>query len=410
MKTTQTGAIGPISKTYPTDEASAQDCVNWFWADFFPAWTTRAIDPAGLGYFDLMDGNGVPQAERKTVLAQARLLFTFSHLALLSGDPAHKAAAEVARTALSAFRKPSGLYCRALARDGAPLEEKDAQLATSYDQCFVILGLSTWGKLSPSVETAAELEHCWKAIMNLLVDPVTGLLLEHDGLDEPAAASAPRRAQNPHMHLYEAALQAFEVTGDGHWMERAKSIRAKGLEYFFDVETGTVAEFIAPDLSELRDYEGSRREIGHQCEWAWLLTREVDLGGDPEMQSVAARLLDFADRHGFAADGAMQGAAFDAVSTDLKRNETTFLLWPQTEAIKTYAIRSNEEDNGVKAEALTRLIFQRYFAGCPAFVNQLDADGQVIWADGLSRLHYHLVLALTEGARAGLWANPTSRS
>ena len=54
------------------------------------------------------------------------------------------------------------------------------------------------------------------------------------------------------------------------------------------------------------------------------------------------------------------------------------------------------------------LVFQKYFARRAAFVNQLDAKAHPIWPEALSRLLYHLVLALTEGDRAGLWEIPTS--
>ena len=123
----------------------------------------------------------------------------------------------------------------------------------SYDQSFVILGLATWGRLNPDDNINPELEACWLAIQKKLTDSETGLLLEHDNLPDPAHPEAPRRAQNPHMHLYEATLQAYEMTGRPIWLERAKQLRAKGLEYFFDLKTGTIVEFIAPDLSTLED-------------------------------------------------------------------------------------------------------------------------------------------------------------
>ena len=208
------------------------------------------------------------------------------------------------------------------------------------------------------------------------------------------------------MHLFEAALQAYEMTGKQMWLERAAAMRSKGLEYFFDPDSGTITEFIAPDLSTLPGRDGQRREIGHQCEWAWLLMREVDLGGDASMRDIAARLLDFADRHGFSQGGIMAGAAFDAVSADTNWREDSFLLWPQTEAIKTYAVRADEASHAESARALALLIFRKYFDGRLAFANQLDVDGETLWPDALSRLHYHLVLALTEGARAGLWRYP----
>lgn len=407
MTATPPVATGPISTLHPAATETAGGWVNWFWADFLPAWALRANDPDGIGFFDVLDINAAPpQPDRKTILAQARLLFTFSHLALISDTSAYHTAAQAARDALPVFRKSTGLYCRAVARDGRLGRDTADQIATSYDQCFVILALSTWGRLHPSEDTAAELESCWAAIETHLVDPVTGLLLEHDAVADPADPAAPNRAQNPHMHLYEAALQAFEMTGLPVWLTRAQDMRAKGLEYFFDAETGTLTEFLTPDLAVLPARDGQRREIGHQCEWAWLLLREVELGGNPEIAKVAQRLLAFADRHGFAEGGVMQGAAFDAVSCDASWREETFLLWPQTEAIKTHAVRADDPAHAEAAKALVELVFRQYFGGQTAFVNQLDAQAKPLWPEALSRLHYHLVLALTEGARAGLWRNP----
>ena len=404
MKLTPERSEGPIVSKQPDETASVQDWVDWFWASFLPEWTLQARDPQKIGFFDLLDKDGQPaQPNRRTILAQARLLFTFSHLALISDNPAYHDAARIARDALPKFRKAPGLYRRATTGTGQSTGDPEDDLATSYDQSFVILGLSTWGRLHPDEDVASELEACWSTVENVLTDPATGLMLEHDGIDDPMAGSAPNRAQNPHMHLYEAALQAFEMTDQPIWLQRAAAKRAKGLEYFFDPQSGTITEFIAPDLSILPGRDGQRREIGHQCEWAWLLMREAELGGSPSVRDIAARLLAFADRYGFAEGGVMQGAAFDAVSADTNWREDRFLLWPQTEAIKTYAVRAGDADHGQRAQALALLIFRRYFSGRAAYANQLDAEGQPLWSDALSRLHYHLVLALTEGARAGLW-------
>lgn len=397
----------PIGLPQPDEDATAEVWVDWYWSSFLPGWVDRARDPNHFGFFDELDSYGRPaKTDRRTILAQARLLFTFSHLALISDAPVFRNAARVARDALPAFRKSPGLYCRARASDKGPTGDPEDDLATSYDQSFIILGLSTWGQLHQDEDVGTELEACWAAVETQLKDPATGLMLEHDGLIDPADMSAPHRAQNPHMHLYEAALQAFEVTSNPVWLERAASMRAKGLEYFFDAETGTIKEFIAPDLSALPGRDGDRREVGHQCEWAWLLIREADLGGDPSVRNIAARLLKFADNFGFATSGAMRGAAYDAVSADASWLEASFLLWPQTEAIKTHAIRAQDADFADRAQNLARLIFRRYFSGRAAFANQLDSKGAPLWPDALSRLHYHLVLALTEGARNGLWKYP----
>lgn len=396
-----------IAHPQPAETATVQEWVDWFCVSFLPIWIQHTRDPAGFGFFDLLDDNATPlQQDRRTVLAQARLLFTFSHLALLTGNTAFIDAAEIARDALPAFLKTPGSYARARSANKKVTSDAADNLALSYDQSFVILGLSTWGQLNAANNVDPELEACWSAIENNLTDNATGLLLEHDGLSNPAHHTSPCRAQNPHMHLYEAALQAYEMTKIPVWLERAKRMRSKGLEYFFDQDTGTLIEFIAPDLGNLPGRDGQRREIGHQCEWAWLLYREAELGGDKSVCKTADRLLAFADNHGYAPTGVMKGAAFDAVSSDTSWHENKFLLWPQTEAIKIFAIRNGQSENSDKGKQLMLLVFQRYFANHKAFVNQLDNKGNPVWAEALSRLHYHLVLALTEGAKAGLWKIP----
>ncbi|MEM8729383.1 MAG: AGE family epimerase/isomerase [Pseudomonadota bacterium] len=396
-----------IAGRQPGIHASAETWVTWYWSDLLPAWVEHAMDPAGQGFVDALGPDGQPQEpQRRSVLAQARLLYTFAHLARISDRPVYRAAARRAFDALPAFRKSNGLYARARQANGDPTDQAPDALATSYDQSFVILGLITWADLAQDTESAAATDACWEAIDSNLVDPATGLLLEHDGLKNPAEPTAPPRAQNPHMHLYEAALQACEMTGDRAWLDRAGALRAKALAHFWDAESGSIMEFRAPDLSLLPGRDGQRREVGHQCEWAWLLAREVQLGGDPALRDTAERLLNFADRFGFATDAPLAGAAFDAVAADGSWSEPTFLLWPQTEAIKAHAIRAGRGDFAKRGRDLAQLMFRYYFAGRRVFANQLDATGAPLWPDALSRLHYHLVLALTEGARAGMWRDP----
>lgn len=378
---------------------------DWFWADFLPDWLDRVQDPEG-GVHDLLDQDGVPQAAGpRTVLAQARTLFVLSHLALLSGDPALTGMAARQRQFLARLRKAPGLYRLKGTPSGAPTDDPSDAQARSYDQTFVILALSTWNRLSLSPDCEPEIEACWQALTTTLTDPATGLLLEHDGLADPAAPEAPPRAQNPHMHLYEACLQAFEMSGRAEWLQRAQAVRATALRHFLDPDSGTVAEFLTPGLQPLPGAAGLRREVGHQCEWAWLLMREVELGGDPATNGIAARLLGFASRHGFAGSGPMAGACFDAVSAKGGVMEESFLLWPQTEAIKAHAMRhiAGEPGAGEAAQQLLCLMFRRWFDGRPAYVNQLGPQAETLQPQALTRLMYHVVLALTEGVRARLW-------
>ena len=327
-----TGLAARSSKfSHPTNSS---DWADWFFGPFLAKWIERGRDHRHGGYFDTLDANGEPVADApKTVLAQARLLYTFAHLAEMTGDDRFRTAAVEALSVLPRFRKPNGLYCRALTREGRATAEPGDAVARSYDQSFVVLALSTWQAVSPSADTAAELESCWSAIEANLRDSLTGLLLEDDSVTAPAADDAPMRAQNPHMHLYEGALQAFEMSGEPRWLDRAAALREVALAHFHDAQSGTITEFLAPNLSLLPGKAGGRREIGHQCEWAWLLRREMTLGDKTDLTGIIAKLEGFAFAQGFATSGLMEGAAFDAISVDGEVMERSFLLWPQTEAI-----------------------------------------------------------------------------
>lgn len=50
------------------------------------------------------------------------------------------------------FRRAQSLYQRVVNRDGSPTEQACDFVARSYDDTFVILGLVTWNKISPSIE------------------------------------------------------------------------------------------------------------------------------------------------------------------------------------------------------------------------------------------------------------------
>ncbi|WP_299934114.1 AGE family epimerase/isomerase [uncultured Pelagimonas sp.] len=372
---------------------------EWFWRGFFANWVTQVQDNQG-GVFDALDAEGKPDLKSgKSLLAQARALFTFSYVALLSGD---KVLTEVARKQLffiNKFEKEPGLFRCNMTRDGTPTGNQEDEVARSYDQTFVILGLVTWNKLSPSKEATVRIDACWEAIETQLTDPATGLLLNDDSGIETGPA------QNPHMHLYEACLQAFRMTNETVWLSRAAGLRNVGLRFFMNDHSGSVAEFLTHNLEPLPGRAGQRREVGHQCEWAWLMLEEADLSEDSRLLAPAEHLFRFAEKYGFSQDGPLKGAVFDAVSTEGKVVENTFLLWPQTEAIKILSMRHKAGDplTGERAQNLLCLVFQRWFEQHPYFCNQLDADGLVVWDESLTRLMYHLILALLEGSKAGLW-------
>ncbi|WP_454288709.1 AGE family epimerase/isomerase [Rhizobium arsenicireducens] len=392
------------------DDRTGQEWAAWFHGALMPWWLEQARDSVHGGFFDALTEDGVPlNDDPKTTLAQARLLFTLSHLYLQKRDDRLLDGARAAHRFLTNFLRDAedGGYARAVDRSGAPTGLATDQIKRSYDQSFVLLALSTYQRMEPSDALAKQLQECWSFIEDRLTDPQTGALLEDDTV-HGAGTARELRAQNPHMHMFEALLQAYEMTGEAIWMQRAEDMLAVVRRHFIDPDHGTIIEFRAANFSNAEGRDGSLREIGHQCEWAWLLHRYVRLGGRAEMLALADRMMGFAERFGFQGEGLMKGAAFDAVHADGRVMTDTMLLWPQTEAGKAYVAqfeRSGRTADAVRAHDFLRVVFQHYFAGRRAWRNRVDAQGQTLQPYALSRLLYHVAMFVTEGERVGLWAD-----
>lgn len=254
------------------------------------------------------------------------------------------------------------------------------------------------------VEPAArkDLDEGWDVVEMLFAEQGTGRLVENS-----ATPPALPRRQNPHMHMFEACLFAWEATQDVQWQDRADRLLDVFDRNLFDANTGTLREFLSPDLGPLESANGAIREPGHHCEWVWLLNRYVSLGGMRPVSDARVALLAFVDAYGHAPSGPMQGAAYDEVAPDGRVVSETHLLWPQTEAVKAYVSeyeRTGDSARLDQAREIAGLMFDHYIDVDPAFwVNQRDADGRIIWSDALSRLLYHIAVAFTEGERLNAW-------
>jgi|GEM_PF-473774 len=383
--------------------------VDAFVFDVLPRWLAVAQDEGGA-VAERLDAPGKPAASpERTTLTQARLVFTFAHLHLATGVPwMRDAAIAIHRYLDTALRDEDGGYRVAALASGAPSAAPEHALRRSYDQSFALLALVTLRRAAPEAVPEGRIEACWDFISTRLTDPGTGALWE----DDEMAARGPRqgdlRAQNPHMHMVEALLQAHEMTGEAIWHDRAAGLVEVGLRHFLDPETGAIREFTGHDLAPIDTADGRRREPGHQYEWAWLLRRFAAMGGDRAVVGAAARMQRFVKAHGLRPDGLLAGAPYDAVSADGAVTEPDHLLWPLTEAGKLHAdlhAETGDPDHAARANALLGLIFARYVAEGPDpfWVNRLDGQGRVLWPEALSRLLYHVALFLTEGGRAGLW-------
>ncbi|MCF7701771.1 AGE family epimerase/isomerase [Loktanella sp. M215] len=363
----------------------------WFVTDFLPRWLGRAMMPDG-SVIEALNLAGEAEKLAPTTLTQARTVFALSHLYLATRDD------RLRQAALAVYGFMDGALRD---KDGGYRQSTQNALRRSYDQSFALLALTTLQRIEPGAVPESRITDLWHFTQTTLTEPATGALWEDDAMAATGAVPDALRAQNPHMHMLEATLQALEMTGDPAWLDRATHLVQCAARHFIDPATGAIREFVGPDLAPLATPKGARREPGHQYEWAWLLQRYADFGGDAAARVMADRMIAFVTARGLRRDGPMAGTPFDALDATGAQTEATHLLWPLTEAGKYHAATGAAD----RTRAIETLIFKHYFAGgpVPVWCNQLDGAGRILWPAALSRLIYHVALFVTEGADAGLW-------
>ncbi len=117
------------------------------------------------------------------------------------------------------------------------------------------------------------------------------------------------RDQNPHMHLLEACMQAYLITGDSlfkEWSKNIFSLFEKNFIHAFTVKSDTylvLLEFMNDSWHPRKSMEISI-EPGHHFEWIWLLEsyyRIIDQS--PRIAELMSALFTTACTFGLSADG-----------------------------------------------------------------------------------------------------------
>ncbi len=373
---------------------------HWLAEEVVPWWAATTTSE-GEGYVEYLTPDGTADRGRaKTPLVTARLVYAFSHAAVLGlGDAALPAAEHGFRFLTTrCWDQAEGGFFHELAADGAPLDRaKDL-----YDLAF---GLFACAWLHRATGARAPLDWARRIIdfMNeVLLDPDFGGYRERH---LAGSADALPRRQNPHMHLLEAFLALYEATGDALWRARAEAMVELFKAHFFDEDSGTLGEFFTADWRPAPGRAGSLREPGHHFEWVWLLHHYARLTGDRSQLGPAARLYRFACVRGQESEPDLVPAVFDEVDSEGRILASTKLLWPQTEAIQAHLARW-EFAGDARAAAAARShvagLFRHYLVdGKARWRNQLARDGSELSRELPVRVFYHLFLCFAEILR--LW-------
>ena len=357
------------------------DIRAWMFEAALPFWAERGVDRADGGFYEELGPDGRPtDCSFKRVRMVCRQTYAFTHGALLGWKEGAALSDWGYQYLIEHARVGDGAWARTLTREGAVLDPG----ADLYDLSFVIFAMAWRYRFAGDAAARNYALETLNFIRTRMRAPNGGFWRQL-----PAEGVL---AQNPHMHLAEACLAAFEATSADIFLETAREVVELFSKRFFN--GATLGERFNPSWSRIP----GAIEPGHQFEWVWILANYQRLtGGD--VAALAARSAEFAERHGVDSNGAV----YDAVSEEGAVLKGSSRVWTNTERIKA-AIGLYELDGRDPRPALlstTQLIFSRYFAGnIPGlWTDQFDAEGQALTSATPASCVYHLFLAFAEMLR-----------
>jgi mannose/cellobiose epimerase-like protein (N-acyl-D-glucosamine 2-epimerase family) len=369
----------------------------WTFDRTLPYWRRHGVDTRHGGFHERLDAARRPhEKDAKRALVQARQIYTFCRAAALTGDRTMHDAARSGFTFLCDHcRHPDGGWRFSVSRDGGPVDDR----RDFYTHAFVLLALAAYYDAETNAPAHALAGETVAYLDAALADPAGGY---REGLDGAGAALDGPRRQNPHMHLLEAFLEWFAVTGQPHWLDRARRLLDLFERHFF--VDGSLREYFNDRLEPAPGAAGRCVEPGHHFEWVWLLDRYQRLSGDTALSDKAEALYRFALAHGI---GPGHGGVIDSVDCSGRILEAGRRLWPQAEAIKAHLVRwemTGDDDAKSQLQRQIDALFRGHLDGAPAgaWREHLDAAGAPCRDDLPASSLYHLCLAAAELQRAGL--------
>jgi len=356
---------------------------TWMFDQALPLWGTRGVDTQFGGFFEELGSDGAPTAcPYKRVRTMCRQVYVFSHASVLGWPGGEELSRRGFEFLLANARLADGGWARRLSRSGQAIDST----CDLYDLAFVIFA-SAWRYRASGDPVARQSAHATiNFIRNNMRAPGGGFWSALPGVGP--------RLQNPHMHLTEACLSAFEATGEEIYIDTAEEVITLFHTHLFDGRS--LGERFSEDWSR----EAGDIEPGHHFEWAWILGQHQKVARAQTASSTRAAvfaLISLGEQHGV--DPTSQ-AVYDALAQDGSPTRTSSRIWPNTERIKAHlaAFELTQQSRAEQVGGSLQLIFNRYFASSIGglWIDQFDSKGRPLTDAVPSSCVYHLFLAFSE--------------
>lgn len=370
----------------------SQKFVNWCKFHALPFWANKGTDPTG-GFYETLNYDGTPDISvKRRVRVQARQSYVYSLAAINGWYQPSKAVADNGWAFLTQQGLAGGGSISSDSFNGcAHLLNPDGSLydgmRDTYAQAFLLLA-SAWRYRATSDPHALEILYATTSFLT------RHFKSEYGGWIEDCGNSLPRR-QNPHMHLFEAFMAAYEATNDTQFLDLASEVFDLFKNYFFDVKNQCVLEYFTNDWNPV-DRNYARVEPGHMMEWCWLLEWYGRLSGKTVKQYADALFVS-AIKNGL---NPVTGLLIDEYRLDRCISKTSSRLWPQTEFIKACLARHRlgHEDALAHAALVIETLFA-FYLNTPllgGWHDSLSGTGKVCSSQMPASTFYHLACVVNE--------------
>lgn len=374
----------------------------WLFEKALPFWAECGVDQKFGGFVEELEFDGMDAALKfKRTRVACRQIYVFAHASLLGWKDGVELI-DVGGAWLTNRAWTGESFVRRLTREGEILDPTP----DLYDHAFALFGFAWAYRATQSQHWAKWIEKTHEAIIRKL-----GAGVFEQGFAHQIPPTG-WRLQNPHMHLLEACLAAYEATSDERYSITARQILELFEARFFQATTGTLAEYFDNQWKPAPGAEGRIREPGHQYEWAWLL-RQCERAFGSDLSAYAATLCDSMEGVGV---NLRDGAVLDSICVSGETIKGGSRTWPNTERLKAAIALAEMKANGavlpptLDPEKMlaqsARLILHRYLKGTaeisiPAggWIDAFDEFGRPTARTMPASTFYHLFLAFAEALR-----------
>jgi len=261
-----------------------------------------------------------------TLVSQSRQIFVMTQGYELTREASYlEAVRKGTDFLLRRFRDfDQGLFFYSMTPEGKILDQgKD-----SYGLAFVIFALSHAGRVTGDDEYKKAAVTTWREMKLRLTDEA-GFFKPKT--DRGYAKVTGQNNQNPMMHLFEALLALYDATQSVEILKDADGLANRIFTRLYQEREGCLPEVYDAEWQPTPAMQQGRMELGHQFEWAFLLSLGVEKGLPARYLEIAERLLDYGMKVGY---DSREGGIFSRTGEDGKAVRGPKGWWEQCEALR----------------------------------------------------------------------------